>query len=359
MKQRLAIAAILLLLLCVNSFAPPGFFARKTGIAIEFWLWGVVAVAVLGRVFFSSTNVHTAVKTVFLAVVLCFLPVMTGVSLFAYWAEEAFFTNYFFSTFRVHPDQLALVPLFTFVWAVTQLPKNWLWPYKKWVVFLIPLYVFLVSLVLRMRFFGVFQFLNNEDSVLEYLTFGLFLMTAWFSGKACLKLVRFRKVQQFEEWMLLLFFGLITLVSVLVAGEEISWGQRLFGIETPEEYKQLNHQQELNIHNYQGVFEYVYRGYYFLGLYGTTGWIIRLFVNKKTSIKWLKRWANTIIPDWYLALYFLPSTIYVRLRRIYGIWKFANWEELMEVALVVGIFLFVWESTKDVRTRFEKKQMTV
>ena len=48
-------------------------------------------------------------------------------------------------------------------------------------------------------------------------------------------------------------FLLITLILVLVlffgAGEEISWGQRIFGIRSPGYFKQHNSQGETNIHN--------------------------------------------------------------------------------------------------------------
>jgi len=43
-------------------------------------------------------------------------------------------------------------------------------------------------------------------------------------------------------------YGLAVL-ALLAAGEEISWGQRLFGFETGETMKKLNHQQEMNLHN--------------------------------------------------------------------------------------------------------------
>jgi hypothetical protein len=39
---------------------------------------------------------------------------------------------------------------------------------------------------------------------------------------------------------MLFFFG---------AGEEISWGQRIFGFKTPEPLAQVNKQDELNLHN--------------------------------------------------------------------------------------------------------------
>lgn len=42
---------------------------------------------------------------------------------------------------------------------------------------------------------------------------------------------------------------LLAALSILAAGEEISWGQRQFGIETPEALEKVNHQGELNLHN--------------------------------------------------------------------------------------------------------------
>jgi len=45
------------------------------------------------------------------------------------------------------------------------------------------------------------------------------------------------------------FIGVLALACFFVGMEEISWGQRIFGIETPPTYKQINYQGELTIHN--------------------------------------------------------------------------------------------------------------
>jgi hypothetical protein len=37
------------------------------------------------------------------------------------------------------------------------------------------------------------------------------------------------------------------------AGEEISWGQRILGFQTPEEIVEINKQKEFNLHNLEGV----------------------------------------------------------------------------------------------------------
>jgi hypothetical protein len=46
-----------------------------------------------------------------------------------------------------------------------------------------------------------------------------------------------------------IFFLLLGLFFFICFGEEISWGQRIFGIQTPEHLKNINAQGETNIHN--------------------------------------------------------------------------------------------------------------
>ena len=40
---------------------------------------------------------------------------------------------------------------------------------------------------------------------------------------------------------------------LLLAGEEISWAQRIFDIETPSTLERINAQKELNLHNLRGL----------------------------------------------------------------------------------------------------------
>lgn len=55
-----------------------------------------------------------------------------------------------------------------------------------------------------------------------------------------------------------LFFVVMAVLSLYVAGEEISWGQRLFNLEVPSLFQQHNLQHEFNLHNF------------FVGPYDTT-----------------------------------------------------------------------------------------
>jgi hypothetical protein len=45
------------------------------------------------------------------------------------------------------------------------------------------------------------------------------------------------------------FWALLAFLFFFAAGEEISWGQKIFGIETPEFFMEKNYQQETNLHN--------------------------------------------------------------------------------------------------------------
>lgn len=84
--------------------------------------------------------------------------------------------------------------------------------------------------------------LVQEDQWLEWATVWAFLLAAAAAAWAAHhQWWRHRRV----PWFLL---GL-GLFSFFVAGEEISWGQRLFGFTPPEYFLTDNFQQELNVHN--------------------------------------------------------------------------------------------------------------
>jgi|GEM_PF-1464372 len=80
-----------------------------------------------------------------------------------------------------------------------------------------------------------------EDGIMETLTVVLLMLSAGFAGA-----VLWRGVENRADRTLLMAFvaGLLFL-----AMEEISWGQRIFGIETPEALRTINVQGEINLHN--------------------------------------------------------------------------------------------------------------
>ncbi len=83
----------------------------------------------------------------------------------------------------------------------------------------------------------------KEDGLVENLTV-LFLAAS--AGIAVWRAVKGwqagRKLETLT-WVLLAF------LFFFAAGEEISWGQRIFGLETPEYFIDKNLQKEINLHN--------------------------------------------------------------------------------------------------------------
>ncbi len=107
--------------------------------------------------------------------------------------------------------------------------------YLKW-------YIISISVVI-LASFSIYFFLSDavimdlgkEDHFFEWLTFICFLSASVFF------LVSYKKKKYFFLILAgILFFG---------AGEEISWGQRIFNFKTTERLKKLNVQNEFNIHN--------------------------------------------------------------------------------------------------------------
>ncbi len=84
----------------------------------------------------------------------------------------------------------------------------------------------------------------REDGLVEWITFGVLLISSLFSFFMADKFKRIDPESAAKGvW---LFLGVLFLFGAM---EEISWGQRVFGIESPAWFLENNRQQETNIHN--------------------------------------------------------------------------------------------------------------
>jgi len=83
----------------------------------------------------------------------------------------------------------------------------------------------------------------REDGFLESLT-----SLALFAG-AALCVYRWRTLRHTHSRRFLFCTASLAALLVFGAGEEISWGQRILGIESPEFFQTHNKQAETNLHN--------------------------------------------------------------------------------------------------------------
>ncbi len=100
--------------------------------------------------------------------------------------------------------------------------------------------------------------------------------------------------------------GICCGAALFVAGEEISWGQRILNIETPAAILESNTQRELTIHNLESVQHMLHATYMLVGAYGAFLWLLTLprIASLRTRI------TPYVVPRWYLATYFLPVFIF-------------------------------------------------
>lgn len=105
--------------------------------------------------------------------------------------------------------------------------------------------VFWAGLVLAYFFLpDIYIWLATEDAFGENLT-------AVFYGVAgiLLFILPFQRKSTGRPLKTYILSTLLALLFIFVAGEEISWGQRILGIETPEKLAEQNVQGEFNFHN--------------------------------------------------------------------------------------------------------------
>jgi len=94
-----------------------------------------------------------------------------------------------------------------------------------------------------MESYEAFRVVVREDGWVEYLTAFFLLLGAILLGINAVKAIKKHDKKK------ILFYSLASLAFIFGAGEEISWGQRIFGIQTGEYFLENNYQGETNLHN--------------------------------------------------------------------------------------------------------------
>lgn len=89
---------------------------------------------------------------------------------------------------------------------------------------------------------GMYRQLLREDGPVENFTAAFLFLSAILS---LLLAVKIRRRFRYYHW----FYVLFSLFTAFGAMEEISWGQRIFGFDSPEFFKKYAVQEEINIHN--------------------------------------------------------------------------------------------------------------
>lgn len=141
-----------------------------------------------------------------------------------------------------------------------------------------------------------------EDGIVEWGT-----VLALLAG-SFLCMYRFVNLWKYKRWPFLLFTFLFGLFIFFAAGEEISWGQRILNIETPEYFEKHNMQKETNFHNLviNGVrINRIFFSFFLIGALSIYLIIIPILYRSK---EWMRSWMNSWgipLPKTYQIVSFL------------------------------------------------------
>ena len=174
-----------------------------------------------------------------------------------------------------------------------------------------------------------------EDESAEWVT-ALFLVAAGLV--AATAGVRRRRDGDRRAWFLLLF----ALASIVGGLEEISWGQRVVGVESPEFFLEHSDQQEINVHNVlqsaSGV-KTKHATAIALFMYGVG---LPLLCRRPAVAGLCRRWGivvppATLVPSWILATVLMID------------WPTGEEEELGEMLYSICLFLLAVGQWLDAR----------
>ena len=180
----------------------------------------------------------------------------------------------------------------------------------------------------------LYRFLTEEDSVLEWS------QVICLAGAAVLLVLIARILVQRREWLWAALFAGGALAAILVVGEEISWGQRLFAIATPEGFQEVNNQGEMNLHNVRGVLKPLN----FVVMIGSgLGFALPIVVAGARERGWrMSNLAYRVVPPLALVTAFGIPFGYRFWRFVHAGGSSGSFAEAVELCLYFGLIAFAF-----------------
>ncbi len=173
-----------------------------------------------------------------------------------------------------------------------------------------------------------FDWFRSEDGPLEWLQFIFYVLASFFAFLAFLK----RRKKGFN--LNLMTWILLSLLCFFIAGEEISWGERITGLGS-QMLRDINSQGESNIHNLPFFHHILLDPSFEISciLFGWCGW---------------KLWPQMdCFPSREYSLYFLSVALfffYFDISYSSTIKQIRNDQEIFETLMALGMFLHCWRS---------------
>lgn len=321
-----------ILLVLPEIFLYKGWLQSAIGISINTVVFILLGVLTLLRVLGFKFNSKIFFFYAFIAV-----PVLLSASIIFTLLNNIIHANYIYGLFHIYVPsfyELSFISIFFLIplFDTDVLRKHW-----RIAIFSFGIIAFCLYVYLKWSGSGAFYRLDEEDGFIEYAQSILYFASSFLALLSIFKLKKL-KIKSIIKKVWLILFVLSFLGLFILGGEEISWGQRVFNLQTPGNIAAKNYQNEITLHNLENVFEYVYNAYLILGLYGISSWLV-VYVPLKFKGVFLYEYLKPFLSKWYLVPYFAVMVGYV-------IWRFNAtdnsfdiWEEAAEIFPAIAIFI--------------------
>jgi hypothetical protein len=210
----------------------------------------------------------------------------------------------------------------------------------------LPLSVCLFGIATALVAKQAYRAFTREDGVaenLQVLCWGLTLV---------LSVVMMRRLWRSGARAFVPMYLLLGLAMAFMLGEELSWGQRIFGWHTPAVLGEINRQGETNLHNIQRVEERIRWFHFLVGAYGT---LLPLLLYRAQRGARFNDPASLLVPHYTLVPYFLATLawrvqamLWVPPRRLHFV--IHEYSEVMELVIAIGFLLFLLFQVRKSRT---------
>ncbi len=194
------------------------------------------------RELFSGVKLYSVLFFVAGSIGVMFLFYMSMI----YWRINWYSTPDFSFSYLLRSSIIALsVSLIAFSFATSHLRNRFELKRKQKIVVFSLISLTLVCYLLCALFPEAARILGEEDNLIEWMSFAIL-----FLASVIILTIFLKKLLSIKNnpliYISLLLFAFLLFIMVM---EEISWGQRIFGIHTPDNFKE-NSQNELNLHNF-------------------------------------------------------------------------------------------------------------
>ena len=201
-------------------------------------------------------------------------------------------------------------------------------------IFFVPIFICLIFGLLILipvsRRLGFW--LLEENHPVEILTFIVFISGGVFG------IIQTVKLSRIMDNLAVIFYVIFSFFLIIIAMEEVAWGQQFCSFDTPVNWKKINMQGETTLHNLKGMQGNTEILRIIFGFGGLCGIFLR------NSFRFKKIGVPLILISWFVIIFFHASidflTDFVRFERADR--AISRFSEVIELLIACSAFVYLF-----------------